>query len=50
MHSFLRVLEEIPSTQHKFSLGMLTIAESCGISLGGLLAVSIHNVLCQNFN
>lgn len=50
VHSFLRVIEEIPSSQHKFSLGMLTIAESIGITLGGLFAVSIHQVLCQNFN
>lgn len=49
VHSFMRVIELMPSSQHKFSLGILTIAESCGITIGGLFAVSIHNVMCKNF-
>lgn len=49
VHSLLLVLERIPSPQHKFSLGILTIAESCGIAIGGLLAVNIHDLICQNF-
>lgn len=48
VQSFLRLVKELPANHHKFSLGMITIAESCGIAIGGLSAVHIHDFLCRN--
>lgn len=46
VHTFQRLVKELPSNQHKFSLGMITIAESIGIAIGGSIAIVIHNILC----
>lgn len=46
VHTFHRLIKELPANQHKFSLGMITIAESCGIAIGGSTAILIHNILC----
>lgn len=48
-HTFRRLIKELPPNQHKFSLGMLTIAESSGIAIGGLIAINVHNILCGKF-
>lgn len=49
VHSFLRVVDKVPTSQHKFSLGMFTIAESVGISIGGMVAISVHSTVCRSF-
>lgn len=49
VHTFHRLVKELPSNQHKFSLGMIIIAESFGIAIGGFTAIPIHNILCGNF-
>lgn len=46
VHTFHRLLKELPPNQHKFSLGMITIAESIGIAIGGFTAIALHNLLC----
>lgn len=46
VHTFHRLIKELPSNRHKFSLGMITIAESFGIAIGGATAILIHNILC----
>lgn len=46
VHTFHRLVKELPSNQHKFSLGMIAIAETFGIAIGGSIAIVIHNVLC----
>lgn len=49
VHTFQRLIRELPKNQHKFSLGMITIAESFGIAIGGFSAIPIHNILCRRF-
>lgn len=49
VHTFHRLVKELPPNQHKFSLGMITIAESFGIATGGSTAILIHNILCGKF-
>lgn len=49
VHTFHRLVKELPPNQHKFSLGMITIAESFGIAIGGSTAILIHNMLCGKF-
>lgn len=46
VNTFHRLIKELPANQHKFSLGIVTIAESFGIAIGGSTAILIHNVLC----
>lgn len=49
VHTFQRLIIKLPKSQHKFSLGMVTIAESLGIAFAGILSIPIHNLLCQRF-
>lgn len=49
VQTFQRLIIKLPKNQHKFSLGMMTIAESFGIAIGGLLAIPIHKSLCRRF-
>lgn len=46
VHTFHRLVEVLPVSQHKFSLGMMTIAESFGIAVGGLSAIPIRHFIC----
>lgn len=46
VHTFHRLVKELPSNKHKFSLGMIIIAESIGIAIGGFTAIPIHNIIC----
>lgn len=45
-HSFHRVVNELPAYQHKFSLGVLTVADSFGTALGALASIPVHAFLC----
>lgn len=49
VHTFHRLVKELPVYQHKFSLGMITIAESVGVAIGGATAILIHDILCGIF-
>lgn len=49
VHTFQRLIKELPKNQHKFSLGMITIAESVGVAIGGFLAIPIHDIICQKY-
>lgn len=40
------LVNELPASQHKFSLGMMTIAESFGIAFGDLSAIPIRHFVC----
>lgn len=46
VQTFIRLVKVLPVSQHKFSLGMMTIAESFGIAVGGLSAIPIRYVIC----
>lgn len=39
VHTFQRLIRELPTHQQKFSLGMMTFAESFGIAFGGILGM-----------
>lgn len=49
IHTLQRLIIKLPKNQHKFSLGMVTMAESFGIAIGGFSAIPIHNLLCRRF-
>lgn len=44
--TFHRLVKELPLYQQKFSLGLLTVAESFGTALGAILSIPIHALLC----
>lgn len=46
IQTFTRLVKELPESQHKFSLGLLTVAESFGIALGDLNAIPIRHFIC----
>lgn len=46
VHTFHRLVEELPSNRLKFSLGMIIISESFGIAVAGFSAIPIHNIIC----
>lgn len=46
VQTFHRLVKELPVSQHKFSLGMMTIAESFGIAFGDLSAIPIRHFIC----
>lgn len=46
VQTFHRLVKELPVGQHKFSLGMMTIAESFGIAFGDLSAIPIRHFIC----
>lgn len=46
VQTFHRVVKVLPVSQHKFSLGMMTIAESFGIAFGDLSAIPIRHFIC----
>lgn len=47
VHTICRLVNQVPHVQQKFSLGMVTIAESVGIALGGLITIPMHSILCR---
>lgn len=46
VQTFHRLVKQLPVSQHKFSLGLLTLAESIGIMVGGLSAIQIRYSIC----
>lgn len=47
VHTFWRLAKKVAPAQQKFSFGLMTIAETCGIALGGLSSIPIHQTLCK---
>ena len=46
-NAFYRVRNEIESKRVEFSMGVVSIADSCGITLAGFLSIAIHNSICR---
>lgn len=47
VHTFWKLAKQLPQSHQEFGLGMLTIAESIGVALGGVISIPIHNILCK---
>lgn len=47
VNTFNRISKELPMQYKCFGLGLTTIGQSCGVVLAGLLAIPIHNVICN---
>lgn len=47
VHTFWKLAKQLPQSHQEFGFGMLTIAESIGVALGGCISIPIHNVLCR---
>lgn len=48
VNTFFRMVMEIPLSQQKFALGVVTIAESIGIVIAGFIAIPTHDALCRH--
>ncbi|CAF1065033.1 unnamed protein product [Rotaria sordida] len=47
VNTFYKISIEIPEPDREFSIGVASISDSVGISFAGLLAIPLHNAICQ---
>lgn len=47
VNTFNRITREVPEQFRSFGMGVTTVGESFGVVAAGLLAIPIHNVICQ---
>lgn len=47
VNTFNRITKEVPDQYRSFSMGVTTVGESFGVVVAGLLAIPLHNVICQ---
>lgn len=47
MNAFYLISENVPEEVREFSLGVASVADSCGIVLSGFVSTPIHNALCH---
>lgn len=48
VHTFFRMVKEVPPARQNFALAAVTVAESIGIAVAGFAAIPIHKTLCRN--
>ena len=46
---WLRSLSQVKPEHKEFSMGVASMADSCGIALAGVTALPVHNALCSNW-
>jgi battenin len=46
VNTFYRMTKEIPATRREFSMSVVTLSDSIGITLAGFAAMPAHNFLC----
>lgn len=47
VNAFYRISKEIKQEYREFSMGVASMADSCGIALAGAVALPTHNALCS---
>ena len=47
VNTFYRISTEVAREEKEFSLGIVSLADSAGITLAGLLALPLHNSICK---
>ncbi|KAL9972491.1 hypothetical protein ACROYT_G018803 [Oculina patagonica] len=47
VNAFYRISQEVPPEHREFSMGVASMADSCGIALAGATALPSHNALCS---
>ncbi|KAJ7383425.1 G1/S-specific cyclin cln3 [Desmophyllum pertusum] len=47
VNAFYRISQEVPPEHREFSMGVASMADSCGIALAGAVALPTHNALCS---
>ncbi|CAF1080313.1 unnamed protein product [Adineta ricciae] len=47
VNTFYKISKEIPERDREFSMGVASVGDSFGITFAGLLAIPIHNAICQ---
>lgn len=48
VNTFFRMVKEVPVARQNFALAAVTVAESIGIALAGVIAIPVHDVLCKS--
>jgi len=47
VNAFYRISQEVPQEHREFSMGVASMADSCGIALAGATALPTHNAFCS---
>ncbi|XP_020613143.1 battenin-like isoform X2 [Orbicella faveolata] len=47
VNAFYRISQEVPQEHREFSMGVASVADSCGIAVAGAAALPTHNALCS---
>lgn len=47
VNTFYRISHEVPERFRNFAMGIVGIGESFGVVIAGLLAIPVHNVICN---
>ncbi|CAF2099614.1 unnamed protein product [Rotaria magnacalcarata] len=47
VNTFYKISIEIPEPDREFSMGVASVGDSFGITFAGLLAIPLHNAICQ---
>ena len=46
-NAFNLISSEIPVKYREFSMAITSVADSIGIALAGLIAIPVHNIICE---
>jgi battenin len=46
VNTFYRMSKEIPATRREYAMSVVTLSDSLGITLAGILAMPMHNYVC----
>lgn len=47
VNTFYRLTKEVPGDRLNFAMGIVTMADSIGVTLAGMLAIPAHNAICS---
>lgn len=46
VNTFYRMSKEIPANRREYAMSVVTLSDSIGITLAGLMAMPLHNYIC----
>lgn len=47
VNTFYRLSQEIPDNRRNFAMGIVTMSDSIGVTLAGMIAIPAHNAICS---
>ncbi|XP_071546715.1 battenin isoform X2 [Panulirus ornatus] len=47
VNTFYRISQEVDSYYKEFAMGITTVSDSLGVAMAGIIAIPLHNVICN---